>query len=235
MGEKEVSNTATTASVSPEDARLVREVTAVLLNGAIASGELSFKGKSADEIKDEVKRFLRLAATGAITILPVIDYRDDLLREARVFLRHSKWDLALLLYATYFEHAINGLLVTQARRRHLNKHALVQMLREVSFSGKTSWLLEVFEMKPINHVHRQKLLKLTEARNSFVHYKWLPKSDSDAALYHTDLDPVIRSLKDIEKTVSYFRRYEDRMFYGGQRKHIRPAVSTIGQSKRTVS
>jgi hypothetical protein len=235
MTDDQVRERAAAESISRASPRLVRGVVSAVLTAAIACGELSFKGKTAGEIKDETQRFRRLLARGSIKLLPVIDHRNDLLREARAFLRYSEWNLALLLYATYFEHAVNALLAMQARRRHFSKDALLQMVREVSLPGKMGWVLELLEMKPINSVHRKRLLKLAELRNAFVHYKWLPKTDSDIALPYGKLDPVTQSLKDVEKTVSYLRRYEEQMFYAGQRKHVRTIVRRIGRKERRSS
>jgi hypothetical protein len=232
MTDEKVRERAAAESISRASPRLVREVVSAVLTGAIACGDLSFKGKTAEEIRNETQRFRRLLARGRIKILPVIDHRNDLLREARTFLRHSDWNLALLLYATYFEHAVNSLLAMQARRRRFSKDALLQMIREVSLPAKMGWVLELLGMKPINSVHRKRLLKLAELRNAFVHYKWLPKTDSDVALFYGKLDPVTQSLKDVEKTVSYLRRYEEQMFYEGQRKHVRTIVRRISKRAR---
>jgi hypothetical protein len=228
MTDNEAGNRTATASVSSNDeARLVRAAVTAVLAGAIASGELSFKGKTTDEIKEESKRFLRLFATGVIPIHLMFDHTDDLLREARIFLRRSKWSLAALLYATYFEHAVNAVLVTQVRRRYLSKGAVTQMIREVSFAGKIGWLMELMEMKPLNPIHRKRLLKLAEVRNGFVHYKWHAVGERNVEPASSDDDPVKRCLKDVEKTVSYLRRYEEEMSYGGQRKHIKTVVRTM--------
>jgi hypothetical protein len=209
-------------SSSAKELGLPRDVLTAVLREAIASGNISFKKKAPGKIKGEIKQNLRLITTGAVTIVPILDHTDDLLRLARVSMRESKWNFAVLLYATYFEHVVNSFLFSQANRRRLTKATLTQMIREVNFAGKTGWLLEVLGMKPLNPRHRQRLIKLSEIRNGFVHYKWLPRVDGE-------LDPAMQCLKDVEKIVSYLRRYEERMFYDGQRSRLTKAALKLSQ------
>jgi hypothetical protein len=82
--------TAVAMALSAKESRLANAVVATVLTQAIADREISFEGKTADQIKEEIESYLLLIITGIATIVPVADHREYPLREANpLIIRHT--------------------------------------------------------------------------------------------------------------------------------------------------
>jgi hypothetical protein len=54
---------------------------------------------------------------------------------------------------------------------------------------------------------------LSDVRNAFVHYKWQGEGED-----RPHQKALARAIEDVEKTVTYLRRFERREVYGGKDK-----------------
>ena len=93
----------------------------------------------------------------------------------------------------------------------LKRRRFLQILRDTDLSrGKTSWLLTLLKIPKFDLEHMQKIKKVAELRNAFVHYKWQGIEFDKKRPW----DEYKNSLVDIERTVSYFQTLEHNFVFG---------------------
>ena len=190
------------------------------LSTAIDLGEIQAKGKSPAELRKDLLGFIeRFRDADDINILIVHDHRETIAKEARRLFKNEEFFLSCLLYATWFEHWVNGLVIKIGMRKKLSQEMIVQIIRNTNFSGKLTWLLHLFELPAINPTHKKRILKIMEMRNSFVHFKnkFVDMDDHEKKIK----DPVRQTLREIEKTISYLKRYEQRQLASVGAKRIK--------------
>ena len=91
-----------------------------------------------------------------------------------------------------------------AQRKKINKKTEGEIIRGVSFIGKCTWLLTIFGLPVLKQNYLISIMKIAEERNSYMHYKWKPETDTDKV---PDLDNESKQKKDkyleIKKTIKY--------------------------------
>lgn len=135
----------------------------------------------------------------------VLDYTGDLLEGARAYRRKRQPYLSCVLYATWTEHKLNQWVWALANKKFLPVDDIEAMIRETQHRTKVSWLLRILGAPNMPMRHRQAVQQVMERRNAFVHYKWRQHRPSDQRALE-------ELLKAFERTVTYFRRYEERVF-----------------------
>nr|WP_315175985.1 hypothetical protein [uncultured Flavobacterium sp.] len=108
----------------------------------------------------------------------VIDHKTDIIETAREFLAKKKYNFARLLYATYFEHEINDLILELSQIKGLDKKTINEIIKSVNIIGKYSWLIIVLGAPKFSENHKKIIQKVSEERNAFVHYKYNPLDES---------------------------------------------------------
>lgn len=134
----------------------------------------------------------------------VIDHTDVLLRHAREFGRSGEARLACIFYATWVEHRLNSYCSLLATRHRLPPAELDQIVRGTSIQAKMAWL-HLIVGRGLSKAATVQIVKLSELRNAFVHYKWRAASEE---LEH-EYDAMITRA---ERLVRQFQHYE--------RKHL---------------
>ncbi len=183
-----------------------------MLDGLIASGDIDPRKKTRDQVHREAAALITCRFRDEAPLLFAIDYRDDLLANARVFRRKNSLGISCVLYATWMEHLINGIVVIKLTREgRFSALSVLEVIRSVNPAGKLTWLLPLVGLPRLSEGHTAVLKELVELRNSFVHYKWrmVPLDDNKE---HIRLG---RLLSKIERTVRYLKRYERRNAYHG--------------------
>lgn len=135
----------------------------------------------------------------------VLDYTGDLLQSARKFRRERQPYLSCVLYATWAEHKLNQWIWSLANKKSLPVDDIQAMIRETQHRAKIAWLLRILGAPNVPKRHRLAVQQMMERRNAFVHYKWRQHRPSDEKA-------VVELLKNFERTVAYFRQYEERVF-----------------------
>lgn len=164
-------------------------------------GLLDMNGKDRYEILGEVMELI-----DNTDFKFVLDYKDSILKHARKFHKDNEIELSYLLYATWFEHWINEVILILASKKELSNKESNEIIRNISIRGKYTWLLKLFEFKEIEEEHLKLIFKLAELRNGFVHYKWNEKNDDlkdKENLVMENIEVVVEYLIDIENTYIY--------------------------------
>jgi hypothetical protein len=172
----------------------------------ISEGVINAAGKTDKELHDEI--------SGILTTRPVqliADHTDTFLKDARLSKASGQFKRASLFYALWFEHRLNGIIDSLARRHGLNETEIESVIRHNRCKDKCARVLSNLGIR-LNAAHVEVILQLMRLRNEFVHYKW--KSSNS----NTQEDAVMAR---IEKTVNYIRRVEDKYLYYVQKKRTR--------------
>jgi hypothetical protein len=151
--------------------RAVRLVIRRLAHEVLENGEVQTSGRATGVVRSEVARLVlkRLMTPRGVT-LP-IDYRRTLLKTARQHTASSNPLLALVLYATYFEHHLNRLIAGGLVRQKFSTSDIGAVIRDASQRAKTGWLLRLLGIR-LSQKHVSVIIRVMEKRNEYVHYKW---------------------------------------------------------------
>ncbi|HEX2219085.1 MAG TPA: hypothetical protein VHG35_09785 [Gemmatimonadales bacterium] len=169
---------------------------------------------SEEEVLQLVREFID---SGRVLQGASLDYRDQIHNAALRFSADESPELAILCYATLFEHTLNHIIHGLCRKRGLPVEVGRQIIRAVNFEGKATWLLQLLEVPPLNPRHRASIIRVAAERNAFVHYKFprLPDNVSKSDIMR--LQPL---LDQAEKAARYLMAYDTRVLLGGAKRHL---------------
>lgn len=188
-----------------------------IVQEAIRSGYLDAKRTDHVGMVNYVTKYMKGRRRKRTPFFTVIDHRDTILKEARLFSNSHKSELALLLYATWIEHFVNSLVEGAARKKKLPIHQVSDLIRDTPIRAKLSWLLHLLGLPPIPHSRQQYIEQIMQTRNSFVHYKWKFKNLDD----NSDDAQLKKIIGPTERIVSYLKHYERRHVLHFSNKQIR--------------
>lgn len=174
-------------------------MTTHFLKSLIDNGVVDPSEKNGHQLAQEALDYLR--KLGSDELVLTVDHTDNLLKHARSFSKLGDNDNACLLYAIYIEHKLNSYMALLAGRKNLSTKDTEALIRDTSYRAKCSWLLHIFGIKAIGAVHLNRITKLMELRNSYVHYKWKPHNEQVTK----EVNVVVQ---EIEKTINYLRGFE---------------------------
>jgi hypothetical protein len=166
-----------------------------------------------EKLREKLKEFLE-----KIDFIPVTDYLGSLLKNARRFKLAEDYEDAILFYAIFFEHTINRIIDAACRKKKIDKKTAIEIIKSVSIHGKVNWLFILLGIPKRNAIHKKRLLEIAEERNSYVHYKW-KGYDFD----NKDIR-IISLLNDIDKTVTYKKKFEANFLYNRRKGLITKSV-----------
>lgn len=151
----------------------------------------------------------------------IIDHRESLLEEAKKKRLEEKFDFSRIFYATFFEHQINDLIAYYCESKGLNKKTQIEIIRSINLKSKFTWLLELLRFPKFNKSHLDTIIKLSEERNSFVHYKFKVQPGGDEVPnLKLELKEREEEFKNIDKAVKYFKNYTTRIKFKGKKGSI---------------
>lgn len=177
----------------------------------VENGWIDLEGKSDEEAYVEViKRMRRL--TKNRPIMAVTIHHEPLLRKARIAKAEGEQELACLLYATWFEHWVNHSVHRILLRKRIDEDSINLILRDTSLRAKILALLPILGFPALKSEHCKAMLRITELRNGFVHYKYKSIDVDDfskiAEEWETDLDRT-------DKATIYLQSRDTRFFLKG--------------------
>lgn len=189
-----------------------REYGPIIINRVVTSlvkhGLLNINDMDRSQILNETLKIVK-----DIDFKIVLDYKDNILANARKFRMNDEMELSYLLYATWFEHWINEVISILAVKKDLSDKEVYEIIRNVSIVGKYTWLLKIFEFEEIEEKHLKLIMKLIELRNRFVHYKWNEKNDD-----LKNKEDIV--MENIEETVQYLMDMENKYIYNNSKEKL---------------
>jgi hypothetical protein len=174
-------------------------------------GEVDLTKMTDHELRGRVYFELREWIASEGPLLLTIDHQGGLLAEARRFGESNKAAYAIVFYATWIEHWFNSMFGWKAAVLGIDVAGSERLMRQpmVDKAG-VSWRLCFNSEFPVDL--RKSILRISERRNAFVHYKWrYEDADSDARAEEENLLLVAESI------IVELDELENRLMYGGLR------------------
>jgi hypothetical protein len=195
--------------------QLVKSVVEQLyLNGFIAEDDLDNGELIIEKFKES------LNSNGELEV--VIDHRDDLLNHAKYFENNHDLNMALVMYSTFFEHAINSIIVNALIVKGFDNKSKIEVIRSATLHAKFSWILKLLDLPKFNEKHMTTILRIAEKRNAHVHYKF-----SSQSIEYNNRDELTNLLSIVRKSVRYSKSYESKVLYGGNKGSVRNKISSV--------
>ena len=133
----------------PEEAEkdLVIQVIRLVIESAARYGDIRLEGRTDEEIKNDIHEYIRarLAEPNTFASPVQYDYQSELINEAQRYEGNGDFNLALMFYATWFEHWLNGMIVAREPMVVLEREEIIRLIRETNLASKTGhiWHLSV--------------------------------------------------------------------------------------------
>ena len=198
------------------EARLKREIIQATFTTFVATGQVDPQGKSEEELETELLTLLRAVVKGG-GFRSVVDHRTSLLAQARDFAKKDDSELAILLYATWFEHWLNALFDNRAHLHGFKDKDVHIALRQIGLDAKLICFPLFLQLPRLSPSHVATVRECSNLRNAFVHYKFAARPAVDDA---TEEKTLGRVLEASEKTVRYLCNYERLHIFKRAKKRI---------------
>lgn len=143
----------------------------------VHSGKIDPRGKTREELLLALREFIQ---NHHIDWKISIDHRDHILVVADQLRTSGNSEEAIVLYATWIEHALNHIVQVTAQRSKLSVRQNEAVLRDTQIRAKFVWVHLLFG-KPIPPEEYERVCLIHKVRNDFVHYKWEEHDDRDSA------------------------------------------------------
>jgi hypothetical protein len=183
-----------------------------LIVQAARDREFEVARRSDDQIEADIRAWIAAESESEMTYRVQIDYQGTLRAEAGRLAAEGKPNLAILLFATAVEHWINGMLAIGLARRGEGFRP-EQEKASVRDKIRRRWP-ELFGT-PFPVQLRQTVLRLTDARNDFVHNKWPSRAEAEqvaqdavAAELATTAPLLLVALDDLDDEIVFGRQCE---------------------------
>ena len=193
------------------------KIAVALAHSAIQAGEIDPEGKTDQQLRDEVMSFLRTVVYSKKEIRMIADLRSTLLREARRYQASNSEQLSVIMYATWFEHWINNVVSTMAKRGGHSDQSATQMICDTSIRAKFTWLVSLLGLSPIKKQYADIIFSLAEHRNAYVHYKWEARPEQLDRKREQEIQGLLGK---VSAVVNYLHRYENKHLYRGLKHRV---------------
>jgi hypothetical protein len=160
-----------------------------------------------ESLAKEMAEFMADLDKGELAIMA--DHKQTLLDQAAHFEKLDK-QISLVFFATFFEHAINEMILHACNKKPMKEEDILKVIRNVNLDGKFTWLGQLLGFPKINNSHLKTILTVSEARNFYLHYKFNEDLDKKYTYHTVDISLV-------KKTVTYIKSIKTKFIYGGKK------------------
>jgi hypothetical protein len=133
--------------------------------------------------------------------------------------KDERYEVAILLYATFFEHRINGIIDTLVRQKRLRAQVAVDLIRRMNIQQKLTSVLELLGAPPFGKAETDSIDGIMNRRNEFAHYKWKPHHDKSS-------NSLVSVISQCQKIVEAINDYEERHVFNDRREAIEELIRT---------
>jgi len=178
---------------------------------------------SIDDISDKKKLNAKLKEIiHTVDFGIVVTHTEDLIKTAKAYTKAKDYNKAKLFYATFFEHALNEIINIVCSRKGIDKKTINQIIRSSSMTIKLTWLPLLLDIPIVIKKHKNIILKLSDDRNAFIHYKFNIEPD--------DIDnnkeiKILNEISQIEKTITYFKKYSTKICYKNKKAKLKKIIT----------
>jgi hypothetical protein len=150
-------------------------------------------------------------------VRPVFDHRDSLLDRASSAASEGQLEIAVVLYTTWIEHSVNGILLISLERQGISPESCKALIRELRLATKLTALWDIAHLPGLSAAHLKLIDRAVSQRNAFVHYKWPTMSEQEERRQRGELGEIIPQIGSLAQT---FHEMEDRALWSGRRDEI---------------
>jgi hypothetical protein len=183
-----------------------------LIKGMVAKGELDISGLSNEEAtKKGIETLYHLNKESSILDNITILHAQSLATKANELYLDGEYDLSILIYATWWEHWINGIIHAKLSAKDVTEKEFKEVIRSLNIRSKCTWFLKLLDLPKLDSEHLKIMDELIERRNQFVHYKYpiRPFEEPDDA--QEKLDAMFGKIRAAEV---YFNEYVHSHLHG---------------------
>lgn len=193
--------------------------------GAVEFGHVKVGSASAEDIVVDVLSHLGGwsldsqgdASSNSPHFRTVLDHRDDLFENARRAAADGDDSVAIVLYATWFEHSINALLIVALRRTAIPDSLISLIVKKFNWREKISQLWPIVDLEPLSPENLKTANHVMDMRNEFVHYKW--KAGDEKAI--NDHVAMLRErVRQVDALQSGLTQISEDFLWDGRREEI---------------
>ena len=112
---------------------------------------------------------------------------------------------------------MNYIIQSACYNSEIDRKTTTEIIRNVNIGGKSTWLIKLLGLRPINEKHIKTILKTAELRNAYIHYKWKPDNSKGK--------DENEHLKNVKEMVKYLRTYETKIEFQGKKNIINNTIN----------
>jgi hypothetical protein len=204
--------------------KLIKDVAGIVLPNLVNDLYREGKIKDTDFNDKELIRKKLLEHINKIDFQIIIDHRKTILNVAEKEFTAGNFEISLTLFATFIEHTLNRLIHVECQRKNIENRTCSEIIKSVSIIGKCSWLLKLLGLPPIKAEYLKVIMKISEERNAYIHYKWKPEIDKDSDVKDDNERKRKERYLEIKKLLRYLKGYDTRHQFGGKKNKIQNAA-----------
>lgn len=211
--------------LEPDDRKrleLAMKVFEEYLISYVETGLIEIGNRATEEILAEITRKIAEDAECIdLELRPIFDHRDSLLGRASLAASENEHEIAVVLYTTWIEHSVNGLLLLSLERQGISLESCKALIRELRLATKLTALWEIAHLPELPATRLKLIDRAGSLRNAFVHYKWPSVSGQEEKHRRGELGEIIAQIGSLAGT---FHEIEDQALWSGRRDEIIQAL-----------
>jgi hypothetical protein len=196
-----------------------------LFFNAVESGIIQISDKAPQEILDEFKVYLDefklnihdMNQRGEDGLRMIIDHRSTLLSYADREVRDGNGEVAVVFYALWIEHTVNGCLIRGLERKGYGPEVINPLIRELNLRTKITALWNIAGFPPLADENIRTIDQIAQARNGFVHYKYPGYAESIRGSMNEGLKRAIERSHDLDTA---FNAAMNALYWNGREDEI---------------
>jgi hypothetical protein len=198
----------------------------------VEDGEIEIGDRSVLEIIEDYKsheRGMQDEQGDETPITFTIDHTQTLLGRVEDEANSGHAEIAIMFYALWIEHTVNGNLMIGLQRKEYDSEIVNLLIREVKLQVKITVLWRIAGFPQLSDSDVRLIEQVSQARNSFVHYKWPGYAEAKQISVRSQMETIIersRSLKaafDAARNALYWNGREEEVMCAFQADLIRHA------------
>ena len=127
--------------VTGAEKRLARQITQAIVRTAIYDGNLDPSGKTPEQFHRDIERYLKRIVSSKAPLAWNVDFRSNLIRQARKLRKAGKAEEAVLYYVTWIEHMLNSMIAGILRRRKTADDWIRDFIKETGLKSKYAFVI----------------------------------------------------------------------------------------------
>jgi len=197
-----------------------------LISSNLKEEDLKDENKFIDKLRSYFAEFESHEKKGTLFIC--FERRENILETAKVFENKDR-ELAYVLYAAFFEHTINYMIIYACEKRDLKDKTIDKILRKFNIREKYTLLAEILNMPIISKQHLDLIVRVSEKRNSYLHYTY-PKNPFFGEKAQEE-KYKLSDFDSIKKTITYIKKIETGFVFGKKQTQLGRIYNSLKTKK----